>query len=82
MKTFLYTIVFLSVMPCMAQVGIGNTEPKAVLDISVTDSSNPTNMDGVLIPRIDAFPTTNPIADQDSMLIYPTATDLKKVTNF
>ncbi len=55
-----------------AQVGIGNTAPKATLDIQATNQSNPSNEDGLLIPRINAFPTSDPGADQDGMLVYLT----------
>lgn len=56
-----------------AQVGIGNTAPKAMLDIQASDSELPTNTDGFLAPRVDAFPLTDPGADQDGMLIYLTS---------
>ncbi len=55
-----------------AQVGIGNTTPSAILDISASNQAAPANNDGILIPRVDAFPATNPTATQDSMLIYLT----------
>ncbi|MDC7994723.1 tail fiber domain-containing protein [Altibacter sp. HG106] len=64
---FLYSTSFL-----IAQVGIGNTNPNAQLDISATDVSNPANTDGLLIPRIDEFPATNPTAAQDGMLVFIT----------
>ncbi|MEM0518687.1 hypothetical protein [Aequorivita flava] len=48
-----------------AQVGIGTTNPKSALDITASDSADPSNTDGILIPRINRFPTTNPTADQD-----------------
>lgn len=55
-----------------AQVGIGNTNPHAQLDISASDSATPSITDGILIPRIDQFPATNPGTDQDGMLIFVT----------
>lgn len=55
-----------------AQVGIGNSSPRATLDIQATNQSNPSNEDGLLIPRINAFPATNPGANQDGMLVYLT----------
>jgi len=53
-----------------AQVGIGNTSPKAMLDINASSTNSPTATDGLLIPRINAFPTTNPGEDQDGMLVF------------
>jgi hypothetical protein len=55
-----------------AQVGINNTDPKASLDITATNQANPSNTDGLLIPRIDDFPVTNPTADQNGMMVYLT----------
>lgn len=56
-----------------AQVGIGTTTPYAQLDIRSSNQATPTNTDGILIPKVDAFPSTNPGADQQSMLVYLTA---------
>ena len=67
----MFFVVFLSVHS-YAQVGIGTTTPKSRLDIPASDSSSPENTDGLLIPRIDAFPSTNPGADQDGMLVFLT----------
>jgi hypothetical protein len=58
-----------------AQVGIGNTNPQATLEVSASNQASPTNTDGILIPRIDAFPATNPTINQDSMVVYLTTTD-------
>ncbi|WP_130733442.1 tail fiber domain-containing protein [Flavobacterium sp. J27] len=55
-----------------AQVGVNTTSPKASLDIQINDAANPTNEDGILIPRIDTFPSSNPTADQNAMLVYLT----------
>lgn len=54
------------------QVGVGNTDPKAILDISASSTTSPSNEDGILIPRIDNFPSTNPTADQDGMMVFVT----------
>lgn len=59
-------------LQAIAQVGINNTDPKATLDITASNISAPSNVDGILIPRIDNFPTANPGADQDGMLVYVT----------
>ena len=55
-----------------SQIGIGNTDPKSSLDISATSTATPSNTDGLLIPRIDNFPTPDPGADQDGMLVFVT----------
>jgi len=54
------------------QVGIGNISPNAQLDISASNVTTPTNTDGILIPRIDDFPSTNPTIAQDGMMIFAT----------
>lgn len=74
MKTKLLSIITLiiSAQLAFAQVGIGTTEPKASLDIASSDATNPSNTDGLLIPKIDNFPTTNPGPDQDGMMVYVT----------
>ncbi|MFK5983645.1 MAG: hypothetical protein QM499_12085, partial [Flavobacteriaceae bacterium] len=75
MKHFIVIIV-LFVYPLLvkSQVGINNTNPKATLDITATDQSNPSNTDGLLIPRIDDFPATSPTAAQQGMMVYLTTT--------
>lgn len=55
-----------------AQVGVNTTSPKASLDIQINDAANPTSEDGILIPRIDTFPSSNPTTDQNAMLVYLT----------
>jgi len=57
-----------------AQVGIGTTSPNAQLDISASNQATPANNDGILIPKIDTFPATNPTALQQGMLVYLTTT--------
>jgi len=56
----------------IAQVGIGTTSPSAMLDIKSTSLTTPNNKDGLLIPKINVFPTTNPGAAQDGMMVYVT----------
>ncbi|WP_299098610.1 tail fiber domain-containing protein [uncultured Winogradskyella sp.] len=76
MKIIQYTIILcLTSFACFAQVGIGNTDPKASLDITASNQAAPANTDGILIPRIDAFPSTNPTVDQKGMLVYLTTFD-------
>lgn len=62
----------MSVVTIKAQVGIGTTTPQASLDIAASLPSNPSNTDGLLIPRIDTFPSTSPDANQQGMMIYLT----------
>ena len=70
MKTFyVYFLLFFS-LGLSAQVGIGNADPKAQLDISATNKDDPANIDGILIPRIDKFPVENPEAAQHGMLVF------------
>lgn len=57
-----------------SQVGINTTMPDALLDIKSSNQATPANTDGILIPKIDAFPATNPTAAQNSMLVYLTTT--------
>ncbi|MDC8005892.1 hypothetical protein POV27_17700 [Aureisphaera galaxeae] len=56
----------------LSQVGINTTAPEATLDIVASDVASPSNEDGILIPRIDDFPTTDPTAAQDGMLVFAT----------
>ncbi|WP_204344840.1 beta strand repeat-containing protein [Psychroserpens algicola] len=73
MKTIkLSLLLLLCSLPSFAQVGVGNTDPKATLDVSASNLASPTNADGILIPRIDNFPTTNPTVDQDGMMVFVT----------
>ena len=72
MKRILLTLLTISFQSAFAQVGIGNTTPKAQLDISASSTTTPSNSDGLLIPRLDAFPSANPTAAQNGMLIFLT----------
>ena len=73
MKSFLlFIFVFLTVALSNAQIGIGTTSPNAQLDITATNSTTPANTDGILIPRVTAFPVTNPTSSQNGMLIFLT----------
>lgn len=66
----------------IAQVGIGNTSPNSLLDIQASDQTDPSNQDGLLIPRVDAFPSTDPTVDQNSMLVFLTTTDSGSTPGF
>ena len=74
MKNLLLIYLLLINTFCFSQVGINNTDPKASLDITTTNQASPINTDGILIPRIDAFPATSPTAAQQGMMVYLTTT--------
>ena len=65
-----------------AQVGINTTTPNALLDIRASSATAPTNTDGLLIPKIDVFPATNPTAAQQGMLVYLTTTSGSNAPGF
>ena len=55
-----------------AQVGVNTVTPNAMLDIKASNQATPANTDGILIPKIDAFPLINPTLAQKGMLVYLT----------
>lgn len=63
---------FLLSIGVLGQVGISTTSPQAQLDINASNQGAPSNTDGVLIPRIDEFPLTNPTASQNGMMVFAT----------
>ena len=73
-SNLLYSFFFIAVFIQLgnAQVGIGTTTPNAQFDIRSSNQATPSNTDGVLIPKIDVFPATNPTAAQQGMLVYLT----------
>lgn len=74
MKIYFRLILFLLFLPAYAQVGIGTVTPNAQLEIASSNQATPANTDGILIPKVDAFPITNPTASQQGMLVYLTTT--------
>jgi len=56
-----------------SQVGINTTTPNAQLDIKSSNQAAPANNDGILIPKIDAFPVINPTIAQNGMMVFLTA---------
>ncbi|MAN59915.1 MAG: hypothetical protein CMC08_08800 [Flavobacteriaceae bacterium] len=58
-----------------AQVGIGTTAPGSMLDVQANDPANPSNKDGILIPRINALPDVNPGSAQNGMMVFLTTND-------
>ncbi|WP_417857733.1 hypothetical protein [Xanthomarina gelatinilytica] len=74
MKFLYFSIIFFFYISLHAQVGINNTDPKAILDITAENAGAPSITDGILIPRLDVLPATDPTADQNGMLIFLTTT--------
>ena len=75
MKHIVYLVIIVLFSSLLnAQVGINNTDPKASLDISASNIATPSNTDGLLIPRIEDFPSINPTTDQQGMMVYLTTT--------
>ncbi len=68
---FLCFIVF-NLYQTNAQIGIGTTLPNAQLDIRSSNQATPANNDGILIPKVNVFPATNPTVAQQGMLVYLT----------
>ena len=60
MKTVFRAAILLFFIQSSAQVGINTTSPNAQLDIVASDTATPSNADGLLIPRINAFPVKYP----------------------
>ncbi|MBC3756851.1 hypothetical protein H7U19_00440 [Hyunsoonleella sp. SJ7] len=69
----LFTLFFVSFSQfIIAQVGINTTTPNSALHISSSNQATPANTDGILIPKIDEFPATNPGVNQNGMLVFVT----------
>lgn len=75
-------MLFLTVQVVFSQVGINTTTPNAQLEIKSSNQATPIITDGIIIPKIDAFPATNPTAAQQSMLVYLTTTSAGKQPGF
>ncbi len=73
-KYILLILLFFVALVSNAQVGINTTSPNAQLEIKSSDQANPTITDGLIIPKIDVFPSTNPTAAQQGMMVYLTTT--------
>ncbi|MBC7524943.1 MAG: hypothetical protein H7239_10955 [Flavobacterium sp.] len=70
MKPFFSALLFLISYVINAQVGIGTVIPNAQLEIVSSNQLSPSNTDGILIPKIDVFPLSNPTILQQGMLVY------------
>jgi trimeric autotransporter adhesin len=83
MKKLLVFLLFVLILQNgFSQVGINTTSPNAQLDIRSSNQATPSNTDGILIPKIDAFPITNPTAVQTGMMVYLTTTSAGKSPGF
>ncbi|MGW1455390.1 hypothetical protein ACWBC2_10420 [Salegentibacter agarivorans] len=70
MKKIILFYFLILATTAFSQVGIGTTEPGAQLDIVASDKDSPSNIDGILIPRLKKFPSQNPGSAQHGMLIF------------
>ncbi|MFC6859264.1 hypothetical protein [Zunongwangia atlantica] len=71
MKTYISILpIFFLNLFSYAQVGINTENPKATLDIKSSDPDDPSNSDGILIPRISKFPSEDPNDEQNGMMVY------------
>ena len=64
--------LFLCCFNLFSQVGINTTTPNAQLEISSSNQVAPANTDGIIIPKIDAFPVVNPTVAQNGMMVFLT----------
>ncbi|HSM64637.1 MAG TPA: hypothetical protein VK833_11915, partial [Gillisia sp.] len=69
MKFFICVFLF-SPLFSSAQVGINTSSPTAQLDIVSNSPDNPLAIDGILIPRIQKFPSALPAKEQHGMLVF------------
>ncbi|OYU79902.1 MAG: hypothetical protein CFE23_11645 [Flavobacterium sp. BFFFF1] len=79
--SLLLVLLLLTYSYTEAQTGINTTTPHAMLEIAPSSSTAPVSTDGIIIPRVSAFPTS-PGSDQNAMLIYLTTTVSGKSPGF
>jgi hypothetical protein len=72
MKTSLFLLLFFYGLIIHAQVGIGTNMPESSLDIVSSNMDTPSNTDGLLIPRVNKFPTVDPSSEQNGMIVFLT----------
>jgi len=73
MKKYYFLGLFCFVLATsFAQVGVNTTTPNAMLEIRTSNEAAPTPTDGLLIPKVNVFPATNPTVAQQGMLVYLT----------
>ncbi|MEZ4874067.1 MAG: hypothetical protein R2793_01080 [Flavobacteriaceae bacterium] len=73
-KQFFMMALLLKGFLVSSQVGINTTSPNALLEITSSNAATPSTTDGILIPKIDAFPAVNPGAAQNGMMVFLTTT--------
>ncbi len=73
-NVYILLVLLISNTIAFAQVGINTTSPNAMLEIAPSSATAPSNTDGMIVPRISAFPATNPTLAQQGMLVYLTTT--------
>lgn len=61
MKKLIILIITVISVTVFGQVGIGTQDPKATLHIEPSSVETPTGEDGILVPRLENFPTTDPV---------------------
>lgn len=69
-KQLLTLFIIISFSAAFGQVGINTTTPGAQLDVRSSNQAAPANTDGILIPKVDVFPATNPTAAQNGMMVF------------
>lgn len=72
MKKICMLLYVLFPLAAFSQIGIGTTNPNATVDIRSSNQITPANTDGLLIPKVNAFPAANPTANQQGMMVYLT----------
>ncbi|HSP39916.1 MAG TPA: hypothetical protein VLN46_00685 [Gillisia sp.] len=70
MRTSIIYLLLLFPLFNFSQVGVGTSSPQAQLDIISHSPDNPDIIDGILIPRINRFPSAAPSQEQHGMLVY------------
>ncbi|WP_298397413.1 tail fiber domain-containing protein [Flavobacterium sp.] len=69
-KLYFLLLICFATVSVFGQVGINTTDPKAQLEIKSSSETTPLITDGLLIPKVNVFPATNPTIDQQGMLVY------------
>jgi hypothetical protein len=82
MKKIVFVFILFYGQLISAQIGINTTTPNAQLDVQSTNQATPSNTDGILIPKIDTFPASNPTAAQQGMMVYLTTASGSNLPGF
>ena len=82
MRYNVFLVVFLLGFFAYSQVGIGTSSPQAQLDIVSSSAAHPTVIDGLLIPRMEKFPSVNPGINQHAMMVYLLKATIQNPTGF